>query len=169
MNLLDFFILIPVVWLCIRGFSKGLILELATLIGMALGILAAYYFSPGLSSALKDYLTFSDPILKIISYIAIFLCVLLVSWLIGKLISKGADLIALGWLNKILGGIFGLVKGVLVSALLVMAVIYFDKNEKVITPRAKERSMFYQGLSRVVPDFIIMKRSTDEKENGSVI
>ncbi len=41
MNLLDLLLLIPVVWLCIRGFSKGFIIELASLIGMVLGILAA--------------------------------------------------------------------------------------------------------------------------------
>lgn len=40
MNLLDLFMLIPVVWLCIRGFSKGFIIELASLIGLVLGILA---------------------------------------------------------------------------------------------------------------------------------
>ena len=34
MNLLDLLILIPIVWGCIRGFSKGLVIELATLAGM---------------------------------------------------------------------------------------------------------------------------------------
>lgn len=164
MNLLDFLILIPVVWGCIRGFSKGLIIELATLIGMVLGILAAYYFANDVSEILSEYFSFGTKMMKIISSALIFIAVMLLSWITGKIIEKVVDMIALGWLNKILGGLFGLVKGVLVSALIVMAIVYFDNNEKIITPRAKERSMFYQALSRVVPEYILSSAGSEKEK-----
>jgi membrane protein required for colicin V production len=95
-----------------------------------------------------------------ISYILIFLVILLVSWIIGKIITKAVDLVALGWLNKLLGAVFGLAKGVLVSALILLMIVYFDKNEKVITRQAKEKSMFYQALSKVIPDYILHRPET---------
>ena len=145
MNLLDLLILIPIVWGCIRGFSKGLILELTTLIGMILGVMAAFYFWKDLSELLSQYLTLGPSALKFISYALIFLIVLLLAWIIGKIITKVADLVMLGLLNKLLGAVFGLLKGVIVAALILMAIVYFDKNEKLITRQAKEKSMFYRA------------------------
>ena len=86
MNLLDLLLLIPVVWLCIRGFSKGFIIELASLIVMVLGILAAWYFSSYVTDFLKDYFTLTEQVLRIIAYVVIFLAVMLVVYLIGKAI-----------------------------------------------------------------------------------
>ncbi len=156
MNILDLIILIPVVWGAIRGFSKGLVMELATLIGMVLGILGAFHFSGSLGNLLGDYLTLGPTAMKILSYTLIFFGVLLISWIIGKIITKVIDMVMLGWLNKILGAVFGLLKGVIIAALLLMIIVFFDKNEKILTRQAKEKSMFFQALSKVVPDYILV-------------
>jgi membrane protein required for colicin V production len=163
MNLLDLLILIPIVWGCIRGFSKGLIIELATLAGMVLGIIAAYYFSERVSDFFSGYFTIGPSSMKILSYVLIFLAVLLISWIIGKIITKLVDMVMLGWLNKLLGAIFGLLKGVLVSAIIVLAIVYFDKNEKLITRQAKEKSMFFRALSAIIPDYILYYEKEDKQ------
>jgi membrane protein required for colicin V production len=152
MNILDLLILIPVVWGCIRGFSKGLILELTSLIGLIVAILAARYFAPDLAAMLNDYVTLGAVAMKVLANVLIFVAVMLLFWLIGWIITKVADLVLLGWLNKLLGAVFGLLKGVVIAALLLMIVVFFDKDEKVITRPAKEKSMFYQALSKILPD-----------------
>ena len=163
MNLLDLFILIPVVWGCIRGFSKGFILELTTLIGMILGVVLAFYFWQDLADLLGQYFSFGPSALKLISYFLIFIAVLFLAWVIGKIITKVADLVLLGWLNKLLGAVLGLLKGVIVAALLLMVIVFFDRNEKVITRQAKEKSMFYQALSSIIPDYILIYQKEDEQ------
>lgn len=150
MNFLDLIILIPVVWLCIRGFSKGLIIELATLIGFVVGILAAWYFSGYVQDLLKEYFTLNDQALRIISYIVIFLVVILVFYLIGKVLEKVIDLVMLGWLNKILGGIIGLAKGIVLICIILFIIEKADPGEKVIKPQVKEKSMFYQPVMELV-------------------
>lgn len=160
MNLLDLFILIPAVWLCIRGFSKGFIIELATLIGMVLGIIAAYYFAPQMQEFLKQYFTLSHQMLKILSYIIIFVLVLLTIYLIGKLIEKFIDILALGWLNKLLGAVFGLCKGLILIAIVFLIFEIADPHEKVIKPEAKEKSMFYQPLMNAVHTIVPTGSST---------
>jgi len=163
MNLLDLLILIPIVWGCIRGFSKGLIIELATLAGMVLGIIAAYFFSARVSDFFSGYFTIGPSAMKILSYVLIFLAVLLIFWIIGKIITKLVDMVMLGWLNKLLGAIFGMAKGVIIAALLLLVIVYFDKNEKVITRQAKENSMFYQALSAIIPDYILYYQKEDKQ------
>jgi membrane protein required for colicin V production len=150
MNLLDFLILIPVVWLCIRGATKGFIIELATLIGLGLGILAAYFFADDLQELMKGYFSFSERTTKILSYIAIFFLVMLIVWIIGKVVEKSADMLALGWLNKLLGAIVGIAKGVFIVCILLYILEKADPGQKVIKPDVKEKSMFYKPLMEVV-------------------
>ncbi|MDX9907641.1 MAG: CvpA family protein [Bacteroidales bacterium] len=150
MTLLDFIVLLPVVWLCIRGFIKGLIIELATLAGMALGILAAYYFAADLQALMQDYFSLSENGTRIVAYILIFLVVLLIVWIIGKLVEKSVDLMAMGWLNKLLGAIVGIIKGVVIVCVALYLVEKYDTRQKVIKPEVKEKSMFYQPIMEAV-------------------
>jgi membrane protein required for colicin V production len=150
MNLLDFIILIPIVWLCIRGFQKGLILELASLIGIILGIIAAYYFAGYAQDFIKDHFSFKEHTSRIIAYIAIFLIVMLVVYLIGKMVEGVIDVIALGWLNKLLGALIGLAKGIVVVCVMLYIFEKTDPGQKLITPAVKEKSMFYQPMIQLV-------------------
>ena len=150
MNLLDFLLLLPVVWLCIRGFGKGLIIELATMAGLALGILAAYFFAEDLQGLIKDYFSFSDTGTRIVAYIIIFLVVMLVMYIIGKLVEKSVDLVAMGWLNKLLGAIVGIAKGILIGCIILFMIEKFDPNQNVVKPNVRQNSLFYQpGIEMV--------------------
>jgi len=150
MNLLDFIILIPIVWLCIRGFQKGLIIELASLIGIILGIIAAYYFAGNVQNLIKDHFSFSEHTTRIIAYIAIFLAVMIIVYLIGKMLEGLIDIVAMGWLNKLLGAIVGLAKGIVVVCIILYIFEKTDSGQKVITPSVKEKSMFYQPAMQLV-------------------
>jgi len=150
MNLLDFIILLPLVWLCIRGFQKGLILELASLIGIILGIIAAYYFANDVQNLIKDYFSFKEHTSKIIAYIAIFLIVMLIVYLIGKMLEGLINVVAMGWLNKLLGAIVGLAKGVVVVCIILYIFEKTDTHQNVITPGVKEGSFFYQPCMQLV-------------------
>jgi membrane protein required for colicin V production len=150
MNLLDLIILIPVVWLCVRGFSKGLIIELASLIGLVLGILAAHYYASSVEDFIKDYFTFNEHTLRVIAYILIVLAVVLVVYLIGKAIEGMINLVAMGWLNKLLGAIIGLAKGIVLVGIIFFVIEKADPNNRVIKPQVKEKSMFYQPVMQVV-------------------
>jgi membrane protein required for colicin V production len=150
MNLLDFILLIPIIWLCIRGFQKGLIIELASLVGIILGIIAAYYFGGYVQDFIKEYLSLKEHTSRIIAYILIFLVVLLIVWLIGKMLEGVIDVVAMGWLNKLLGAIVGLAKGIVVVCIILYIFEKTDPRQNVITPSVKEKSMFYQPAMRLV-------------------
>jgi membrane protein required for colicin V production len=154
MSYIDLLILIPIVWGCIRGFMKGLVIELATLAGLILGIIASFYFASDLGELLRQYFSFGASAARIIASILIFTGVMLIAWLIGKAIEKTVELIALGWLNKLLGAVVGIVKGAVVAALLLYVVVYFDTGENIISRTEKEKSMFYQAASRIIPALV---------------
>jgi membrane protein required for colicin V production len=103
---------------------------------------------------MKGYFSFSERTTKILAYIAIFVLVMLIVWIIGKVVEKFADILALGWLNKLLGAIVGIAKGVFIVCILLYLLEKADPGQKVIKPDVKEKSMFYKPLMEVVHSVI---------------
>lgn len=154
MNLLDIILLIPLLWLGYRGFRKGLIIELASLAALVLGIYASIHFSWFAAGLLDRWLNIEPKYMSIVSFIATFIAVVVLVYSIGKIIEKMVDMVALGFLNKLLGSVFGLLKAVLFLSVVLLLIATFDKNEKVISPKMKEESMFFRPIASVIPMLI---------------
>ncbi len=121
MNWLDIVILIVLAVSVIGGIKNGLIKSLFGLLGLIVGVVLAGRFY----IALADYLTFiSDAnIARIAAFIIIFIAVGLIAALLGVIFTRIVSVITLGWINRLLGGVFGLFMGaVSVAALLVVLV-----------------------------------------------
>ena len=63
MNYIDIVILLFLLYGAFRGFSKGLIIEVATLAGLILGVFIAIRYSPFTEGILKDFLKYHVPLL----------------------------------------------------------------------------------------------------------
>jgi membrane protein required for colicin V production len=151
MNYLDIIILCIVGILVINGIRKGFILSLATLIALVLGIWAAIHYSGYVSTFLVKTFHPSGAWLTILSYILTFLVVVLVVIFIARLLEKVVKTVGLSILNRIIGGVFGLLKGILVVSFLLFILVHFDTNEYIITHKTKETSKCYPYIERTFP------------------
>jgi membrane protein required for colicin V production len=151
MNYLDIIILCLVALLVINGVRKGFIISLASLIALILGIYIAVHFSSYIEVVLKDHFHPSHTWLPILSFTITFLIVVIIVMLIGKGLEKLVDLVGMGILNHIFGGIFGLIKGILLVSVLLFIISGFDPKEKLIKPKVKQESMFYGYIQKVFP------------------
>ena len=114
------------------GFVRGFVKELASLLGLILGIYIAAHNYPILQKYVLSVLH-NATVSKIISFLIIFFIVFFLIMLLGLLLQKVIKLIMLGWLDKILGGVFGIVKGVLfVWLLLVLILMFFPTTQSYI-------------------------------------
>lgn len=93
-----------------RGFQKGLLLELIALSSIFLAVILSMRFMPVVSDFL--YKTFPDlgGTIPLVSFIIVFVIVLVILNLVGKSIKKVLDLTLLGRLDDIMGLIVGLLK-----------------------------------------------------------
>ena len=167
MNLLDIFIIIPIIYFAYKGFSRGLVLELAALVGLILGIYVAVHFSYFAENILINTFHLSGKYLPILSFIITFVMVILVIYLIGKVIEKLLDLVALGFFNKLLGMVFGVLKAAVLLSLLIFVINTFDIHEKLIKPHVKENSLLYAPISKIVPSilpWLDLERFKEKKE-----
>jgi membrane protein required for colicin V production len=154
MNLLDIILLVPLVWLAYRGLRRGLIIELASLAALILGIYASIHFSWFAADLLAEWLNIEPEYMSIVSFIVTFIAVVVLVYSVGKVIEKMVDMVALGFLNKLLGSVFGLIKAVLFMSVILLLISSFDKNESLISPELKQESRLYKPIASVIPMII---------------
>ena len=94
----------------IRGFSKGLFVEIASLLALVLGVYGAIHFSFYVSNYLNPQVDWSEQTMNIVAFAITFVIIVIAISLAGKALTKLADFATLGILNKLLGGVFGALK-----------------------------------------------------------
>lgn len=151
MNWLDIALIIPLLWFMYKGFRNGLIIELASLAALILGIFVALHFSFYVEGYLRDNFEIADNYLHIISFAITFLIVALLVILVGKIVHKLISIVALGFLNRLAGGIFGLLKAALVLSLILYFLHEFNLGSGVIKDDVKENSYLYEPIESIVP------------------
>jgi membrane protein required for colicin V production len=159
MNWLDIVLAIPMLWFLYRGFRNGLIIELASLAALILGIYVALHFSFYVEGWLVKNFEIGEKYLYIISFALTFIIVAVLVFLAGKIIHKLVGIIFLGFLNRLAGGIFGLVKAALVLSVILYFVNGFDPG--LIKADVKDSSVLYDPVESIVP-FIIPRLDLDQ-------
>jgi membrane protein required for colicin V production len=153
MSQIDIILIIPLLWGAVMGFKKGLILELASLVGLILGIYGAIKFSDYTAEKLVQYVEITQEWLGLISFLVTFIAIVFGVFLLAKSLNKALKLVALGTVNRILGLLFGTLK----FALIVSIGLYFFENmnrkfEVVEKDFAKE-SMLYEPIKLATAPF----------------
>jgi membrane protein required for colicin V production len=123
----------------IKGFQKGLIIALFSIIAFIAGIAAALKLSALVSVWLSQSTNINVKWIPFISFILIFFIVVLIIRWSAKLIEKAVEFAFLGWLNKI-GGIilFALLYTIILSVLL-----FFASQLHVFTEQTIKESKTY--------------------------
>lgn len=84
----------------------------------------------------------------LISFFVIFVGVIMLSLLVGKLGEKFVKLVHVGWFNNLAGALLGLIKGTCIVGVLLYYVAVVDIHERVLTRTTKESSLLYQPVER---------------------
>lgn len=118
MNAVDIAILVVLAALLAKGVWLGLIHELCSLVGLGGGTFLAVRYHTPLAHALGAWVKLSPQWLGGICAVLLFVVTLAVCVLFGMVLSRMLKLVFLGGFNRVLGGLFGLVQGVLLLALI---------------------------------------------------
>ena len=142
MSILDLILAVPLAIFIFRGWKKGLVREAAMLAGVVAGIWAAVHLSQLVASLLK--LTGENAIL--IAFFITFVGVLVLVYLLGRSLERLLKTAHLTLPNQIAGALLGMVKVLCILAVLLNGIVLFDRQEKLLTPAVKEKSLLYKPV-----------------------
>ena len=124
MNVLDIIIIATMIFFVVKGVLRGFIREVASLSGIILGIWLANEYHPYMTTYLKSHLP-ETAYLPLISFAAIFILILLLCNLFGWGLKQFFNKIFLGWLDRTLGAGLAVLKGVILTYLVIVLLTFF--------------------------------------------
>jgi membrane protein required for colicin V production len=124
MNPLDWLLAILLAYSVIRAVMRGFFQETFALGGLVLGFLFACWFYHPLAIDLKGLIT-SPQISELAAFLLILAGTMIVASLLGRVLRHTASAIGLGFVDRFLGAIFGLLRGALLGVALLLAVTAF--------------------------------------------
>ena len=151
MNTIDIIIGIILLVGAVNGFMKGLFVEVTTLVGLVLGIYGAIHFSYFLSDFLKSSVTWDESMIQLVSFAGTFLIILIALVLLGKAMTKIAETLALGFFNKIIGGIFGFLKYALILSIVLLVYDEVNASLRFVEKEKTKSSILYEPVKNLAP------------------
>src|SRR5262249_10165655 len=119
-----------------------------------IGLFAATWCYGAAGDIYREYVS-SRAVSNFLGFVTVFLLVMLAGTLLGRLLQMLFKWVGIGWLDRVLGGCFGLVRGLLVAIVIVMILMAFTSNppprsvaESALAPYVMDSSHL---MSRIAP------------------
>ncbi len=113
MNTIDVIILVILLFGGLNGLRQGFVKAFANLVGWIFALIVAskfaYVFAPYMSALSRD-----PVVQKIAAFAFIVLIIMILCWLVSSLLNGILSTLKLGPLNRLAGGAFGALKGLLI-------------------------------------------------------
>ena len=146
MTWLDILILLPLLIGLVIGIKRGLIIELTNLISIIAGVVCARLLSAPVAAWIAQQFTWPEAVCSVVAYTLLFLISTILLYLLGKLLTKLFKAVKLGWLNRLLGGVFGLAKYAIIVLFVVLCVHQLDTQFQFLQEDLKEESVVYKAV-----------------------
>jgi len=124
----------------VAGFFKGLARELISLGSVVAGFIFALLFYPYAALALQS-IGLDDVASGLLGFLAIFLLSIIGGALLVRVIHSALKIMHLRWVDRILGGLFGLLRGWLINAIIFLFLAAFPISSEFLA-RSKTAEFF---------------------------
>lgn len=143
MNYIDILLIVPLLWAGYKGWKKGFILEIFSLLALIAGIYAGIHFSDAVAGWLTKGLDIKSDYLPVISFAVTFIGVVVAVHFLGKALSGVVKAAALGGINRALGAVFSIAKVALITGIVIYMFHGLDNRMGLLKPEMKEGSLLY--------------------------
>jgi membrane protein required for colicin V production len=148
--IIDIAFILVMILAIFKGLSKGFIVGIFSLLGFIIGLAAALKLSAVVAAYLSKNVTSATKWLPVISFLLVFIVVILLVGLGARLIKKTIDLAMLGWLDR-LGGMF---LYIIIYTIIFSVILFFAEKILLLKPNVIESSVVYKYVSPWGPKVI---------------
>ncbi len=149
MNYFDIIIIIPLIWGAYKGFKKGFIIEIASFIALGLGVWGGMRFSAISAKYLSEAFEISEKVMPLISFAVTFIAIVIVVFMLAKMLQKIISMVALGFVNRATGALFGMLKFGLIMSVIINFSNIINNQISFIDSEMKNSSILYEPMAKV--------------------
>lgn len=131
-----------------KGIQNGLFAELASLVSLLIGIYVAVKFSAIMSSFLSSFVKWNPQTIHIVSFVLTFIVVVIGIYMLGKFFTSLADFAYLGWINKVGGGVFRVLKFVLIISVFLTIFEKINYQNFLAKKETLDHSIFFNPIQK---------------------
>lgn len=146
---IDIVILLVMAVGIIVGLWKGVIKQAFSLGGLIAGLIMGKLFSKSVASLLLDSFNMPEKTASVIAFIIILIVVPIAFMLAGELLSKLVKVAQLGFVDRLLGALFGMLKYVIFLGLAIQLMEYTGLADKFIRSETKRQSVMYEPVRKI--------------------
>jgi len=151
MNVLDIIFLVPLLYALYRGFKKGLVYMVASILALVLGVLGAMKLRPLFAGFLDAIFDISPEHMNVIAFAVAFVSIVIAVHLVAFFADKLIKAVALSFVNRAMG----MVAGVLITAFVISMVLWplnqVNREKEIIKRERIDGSLLYKPLSALAP------------------
>ena len=163
MTTLDIIILVVLGLGVLLGLLKGALKQLAGLLGLVVGLLAAKALYATVAEEVFSRVTDNMTVAQVLAFLAIWVVVPLLFWAVACLLTKAMDAFCLGWVNRLLGGVLGGVVHALLASILICVLEAVDTHGDLISRSRKQQSILYYRMKPLAGLFFPAAKTLTEQ------
>ena len=162
--MLDIIFLVPLLYALYRGFKKGVVHMIASLTALVLGIIGAMNLRPMFASLLDLVFNIDPSHMNVIAFAVAFVSIVMTVHLIAFFAEKLIKAVALNFINRLLGMLFGFTVSAFVISMILWPINQVNGERQIIKPKHIEGSLLYKPLSAFAPAVFPYLKKQDWKE-----
>ena len=151
MHLFDLLLLILLGLGFLWGLRKGLIQTMASLLALILGIYVALRYNGALAQLLTQWFDWSKKNADWVSFIVLFIMTVTAIVILGKWVTKLAGLVALGWINRLLGALLYTAQTALILSYVLWFFAQVKLDDYLLPENTKTESKSYALIAGFAP------------------
>jgi membrane protein required for colicin V production len=132
----------------IRGYREGFVMEIISLLAIFLGVLAGFKLLGNARILLNSRFDINQSILPYVAFAVVFLIIVIVVNLFGKLIKASIGKSFLGGIDQLLGAVVGLIKGVFMLSVVLWIL---DSMKLEFLNQFNQRSKLLSVIAEIAP------------------
>ena len=132
-----------------KGVKNGLFVEMASLVALLAGIFIALKFSGFAKGILENNVSWDSKYVEITAFALTFIAVVTAIHLSAKVLTKIPDFAFLGWINKLAGAAFSMIKTILALSVVILFFEKINVNNMMVEQETLDNSMFYNPIKKV--------------------
>lgn len=147
LHTLDLVILVVLAFGLVRGFTTGVIRQIASLIGLVAAFLVGVRFMQPGGEMLTTSLGLSEGVSPLLAFVLLFAAVQLILLGVVRFVEGVIGFLQLSAVNRVVGGLIGAGKGALLLSLVFLALNFFG----LPGDEARKASLFYDPVASALP------------------